>query len=46
MQTLLNLLLTAIVTGFRSRAALQLELLALRHQLDVLQRGQANLGFL
>jgi hypothetical protein len=32
-------LLTALLASFRSRAALQLEILALRHQLGVLQRS-------
>jgi hypothetical protein len=32
-------LLTALCASFRSRAALQLEILALRHQLGVLQRS-------
>ena len=32
-------LLTAFFASFRSRAALQLEILALRHQLGVLQRS-------
>ena len=36
---LLSALLTALVASFRSRAALQLEILALRHQLGVLQRS-------
>jgi hypothetical protein len=31
--------LTALLASFRSRAALQLEILALRHQLGVLQRS-------
>jgi hypothetical protein len=32
-------ILTAVCASFRSRAALQLEILALRHQLGVLQRS-------
>jgi hypothetical protein len=36
---LLSALLTAFFAAFRSRAALQLEILALRHQLGVLQRS-------
>ena len=36
---LLSALLTAFFASFRSRAALQLEILALRHQLGVLQRS-------
>jgi transposase InsO family protein len=36
---LLSALLTAVFASFRSRAALQLEILALRHQLGVLQRS-------
>ena len=36
---LLSALLAAILASFRSRAALQLEILALRHQLGVLQRS-------
>jgi hypothetical protein len=35
----LSALLTALLASFRSRAALQLEILALRHQLGVLQRS-------
>jgi hypothetical protein len=35
----LSALLTAFFASFRSRAALQLEILALRHQLGVLQRS-------
>jgi hypothetical protein len=35
----LSALLTALFASFRSRAALQLEILALRHQLGVLQRS-------
>jgi hypothetical protein len=38
-QHLLSALLTAFFASFRSRAALQLEILALRHQLGVLQRS-------
>jgi hypothetical protein len=36
---LLSAFLTALFASFRSRAALQLEILALRHQLGVLQRS-------
>jgi hypothetical protein len=36
---LLSALLTAFLASFRSRAALQLEILALRHPLGVLQRS-------
>jgi hypothetical protein len=36
---LLSAFLTALLASFRSRAALQLEILALRHQLGVLQRS-------
>jgi hypothetical protein len=36
---LLSALLTAFFASFRSRAALQLEILALRHQLGVLERS-------
>jgi putative transposase len=36
---LFSAFLAAILTSFRSRAALQMELLALRHQLGVLQRS-------
>ncbi len=36
---LLSALLAALFTSFRSRAALQLEILALRHQVGVLQRS-------
>ena len=36
---LLSALLTPLFASFRSRAALQLEILALRHQLGVLQRS-------
>jgi hypothetical protein len=36
---LLSILLTAFFTAFRSRAALQIEILVLRHQLSVLQRS-------
>jgi hypothetical protein len=36
---LLSALWTAFFASFRSRAALQLEILALRHQLGVLQRS-------
>src|SRR5215471_12020457 len=36
---LLSALLTSLFASFRSRAALQLEILALRHQLGVLQRS-------
>ena len=36
---LLSALLAAVFASFRSRAALQLEILALRHQLGVLQRS-------
>jgi hypothetical protein len=36
---LLSALLAALFASFRSRAALQLEMLALRHQLGVLQRS-------
>jgi putative transposase len=36
---LLSALLAAVFASFRSRAALQLEVLALRHQLGVLQRS-------
>ena len=36
---LLSALLTTFFASFRSRAALQLEILALRHQLGVLQRS-------
>jgi hypothetical protein len=39
MSLLLSLLL-ALRTSARSRAALQLEILALQHQLQVLQRGR------
>jgi hypothetical protein len=35
----LSVLLTAFFASFRSRAALQLDILALRHQLGVLQRS-------
>jgi putative transposase len=37
---LLMSLLGAVRSGFRSRAALQLEILALRHQINVLHRSQ------
>ena len=36
---LLSALVTAVFASFRSRAALQLEILALRHQLAILQRS-------
>ena len=35
----MSALLTAFFASFRSRAALQLEILALRHQLGILQRS-------
>jgi putative transposase len=36
---LFSALITSLSASFRSRAALQLEILALRHQLGVLQRS-------
>ena len=38
MRKILPNLLDCIVSNFRSRAALQLEIIVLRHQLEVLQR--------
>ena len=38
MHTILSLLLSAILPSLRGRASLQLELIALRHQLLVLER--------
>ncbi len=38
MHTILSLLLSAVLPSLRDRAALQLELIALRHQLAVLER--------
>ena len=35
-----TILLHGVLSGFRSRAMLQLEIIALRHQLDVLRRNQ------
>ena len=40
MCTILHHLLYGVLSGFRSRAGLQLEVIALRHQLDVLRRRQ------
>ena len=40
MYTLLLSMLTALHSCFRTRAALQLEVLALRHQINVLRRSQ------
>ena len=40
MCTILRNLLHGVLSGFRSHADLQLELIALRHQLDVLRRNQ------
>ena len=39
-----TILLHGIFSGFRSRAMLQLEIIALRHQLDVLRRNQRTHG--
>ena len=41
MRKILPCLLESVLTNFRSRAALQLEVIALRHQLEVLQRTRA-----
>ncbi len=38
MRNILRKLLNCILSNFRSRAALQLEIIVLRHQLEVLQR--------
>jgi hypothetical protein len=35
-----KILLQSVLSSFRSRAMLQLEIIALRHQLDVLRRNQ------
>src|ERR1700680_348876 len=39
MLTVISALLTSLFSIWRTRAALQLEILALRHQIGVLQRG-------
>ena len=36
---------TALCSSFRTRAALQLEILALRHQINVLRRSQRGRVF-
>ena len=43
MQATVLALLASLRAGFRSRAALQLEVLALRHQLAVYRRSPARL---
>jgi len=40
MRTILRSLIHGILSSFRQRADLQLEIMALRHQLEVLQRGR------
>jgi hypothetical protein len=42
MSTILSQLLSAVLSGFRDRASLQLELVALRHQLAVLERKRTT----
>ena len=42
MHTILSLLLSAVLPSFRDKAALQLELVALRHQLAVLERKRTT----
>ncbi len=42
MRTILSLLLSAVLPSLRDRAALQLELIALRHQLLVLERKRTT----
>ncbi len=42
MHMILTLLLSAVVPSLRDRAALQLELIALRHQLAVLERKRTT----
>ena len=44
MRKILPYLLDSVLRNFRSRAALQLEIIVLRHQLEVLQRTRP-LGF-
>ncbi len=41
MRTILFYLLDSVLSNFRSRAVLQLEIIVLRHQLDVLQRTRS-----
>ena len=42
MHTILSLLLSAVLPSLRDRATLQLELIALRHQLLVLERKRTT----
>ena len=42
MHTVLSLLLSAVLPSLRGRASLQLELIALRHQLLVLERKRTT----
>jgi transposase InsO family protein len=42
MSTILSLLLSAVLSNFRDRASLQLELIALRHQIAVLERKRTT----
>ena len=42
MHTILSLLLSAVLPSLRDRASLQLELIALRHQLLVLERKRTT----
>ncbi len=42
MPTILSLLLSALLPSFRDKASLQLELVALRHQIAVLERKRTT----
>jgi len=42
MHTILSLLLSAVLPSLRGRASLQLELVALRHQIAVLERKRTK----
>jgi hypothetical protein len=42
MLDLILMLLNSLLVGFRSRVAMQAEIIALRHQLTVLQRNQSG----
>ncbi len=42
MHTILSLMLSAVLQSLRDRASLQLELIALRHQLTVLERKRTT----